>query len=207
MDALHAMHRFTLLIHGAASGADTLAGAWAIHRGIEVQEFPADWRKLGKRAGPLRNIQMLKEGNPCLVVAFPGGRGTAHMVKIAQAAGLAIISPPTKEGKDMSLESIIEANTAAIIALTVAITAQSTAGVAGAALPTAKPAVPAKPATGGALDYEKDVKPLALRVAKDKKREGLVEILTQFGVAQANLLKPEQYGPFITACNKALGTK
>lgn len=109
------------------------------------------------------------------------------------------------------LEKLIAENTEAMKALTIALAAHHVPLQAGAAAPSAEPAkTPAKTevkATGGALDYEKDVKPLALRVAKEKKREGLVEILTKFGVAQANLLKPEQYNDFIAACNKALTTK
>jgi hypothetical protein len=51
----------------------------------------ADWAGLGRKAGPIRNEQMLSEGQPHLVVAFPGGRGTAHMVGIARAAGVEVI--------------------------------------------------------------------------------------------------------------------
>jgi hypothetical protein len=43
------------------------------------------------KAGPIRKQQMLDEGKPDLVVAFPGGRGTAHMVRIARAAGIEVI--------------------------------------------------------------------------------------------------------------------
>lgn len=69
------------IIHGAARGADTLAGKWAKANGIPVIEFPADWNKHGKRAGPIRNQQMLDEGKPDVVIAFRGGQGTADMVK------------------------------------------------------------------------------------------------------------------------------
>jgi hypothetical protein len=39
---------------------------------------------------------MLEEGKPDLVVAFPGGTGTANMVKQARAAGVEVleVSPP-----------------------------------------------------------------------------------------------------------------
>ena len=79
LDRLHAARGFTLVIHGAAKGADSLADEWAKERGIEVQARPADWKKHGRAAGPIRNQEMLKE-NPQLVVAFPGGKGTANMV-------------------------------------------------------------------------------------------------------------------------------
>ncbi|MES1265398.1 MAG: SLOG family protein, partial [Variovorax sp.] len=76
----------TLLIEGGATGADNLARRWAIARGIAVATYRADWDRYQHRAVPVRNAQMLREGHPELVVAFKGGRGTAHMVTIAAAA-------------------------------------------------------------------------------------------------------------------------
>jgi len=55
------------------------------------EHSPAEWDKFGRRAGPLRNEQMLREGKPDVVVAFPGGRGTAHMVRIAKEAGIDVL--------------------------------------------------------------------------------------------------------------------
>jgi hypothetical protein len=90
LDRLHSVHTFTVLIHGAASGADRLAGEWAGTRSISIEAHPADWRKHGRAAGPIRNQMMLAE-KPELVVAFPGGRGTADMVKRAKNAGLKVV--------------------------------------------------------------------------------------------------------------------
>ena len=80
----------TVLIEGEAPGADTLARLWAQRRGILIDRYPADWDRYGKAAGPIRNQQMLDEGKPDLVVAFPGGHGTADMVRRARAAGIAV---------------------------------------------------------------------------------------------------------------------
>jgi hypothetical protein len=90
LDRLHATHVFSVLIHGDASGADRLAGEWAVARGVQVEAHPADWKKHGRAAGPIRNTQMLDE-KPDLLVAFPGGRGTADMVRKAKAAGLEVV--------------------------------------------------------------------------------------------------------------------
>lgn len=90
LDRLHATHTFTVLIHGDANGADRLSGEWAVATGIAVEAHPADWKKHGRAAGPIRNQKMLEE-NPELVVAFPGGRGTADMVRKAKSAGLKVI--------------------------------------------------------------------------------------------------------------------
>ena len=81
------------IIHGGASGADAHAASYANALGVPVQAFQADWDSHGKAAGPIRNQQMIDEGHPNLVVAFPGGRGTANMMKLARAAGLSVWQP------------------------------------------------------------------------------------------------------------------
>lgn len=91
LESIHEMNLITAIIHGNAEGADSLAASWAYLRGIETLVFPADWRKCGPSAGPLRNQQMLDEGTPSLVVAFPGGRGTSDMVKRAHDANIRVI--------------------------------------------------------------------------------------------------------------------
>jgi hypothetical protein len=78
----------TVLIAGGARGADTLAEEWAKAQGIQCEVYMADWEGLGRKAGPIRNQQMLDEGKPDLVIAFPGGRGTADMVRRAREAGV-----------------------------------------------------------------------------------------------------------------------
>ena len=93
LDRLNAARGFTMLITGDAQGADTLAKHWAQDRGIRTRIFVADWGRYGPAAGPIRNERMLKQGRPDLVVAFPGGTGTANMTALARAAGVAIVRP------------------------------------------------------------------------------------------------------------------
>lgn len=83
LDQFHAYYGFTLLIHGASQGADTLAANWALARGLPVKAFNAQWSKYGRRAGYIRNARMLEAG-PKLVIAFPGGKGTQMMVRLAK---------------------------------------------------------------------------------------------------------------------------
>jgi YspA, cpYpsA-related SLOG family len=75
-----------VVIHGAARGADTLAGRIAAELGCRVLPFPADW-SLGRAAGVLRNQRMLDEGRPNWVIAFAddlrASRGTRDMVERA----------------------------------------------------------------------------------------------------------------------------
>lgn len=81
---------FTEVITGGASGADTWAESWAWMAKIPHRAFKADWRAHGRAAGPIRNQQMV-EALPDLVVAFPGGRGTADMTRRATAANIPVI--------------------------------------------------------------------------------------------------------------------
>ena len=85
-----------VIIAGGAGGADFLAKVFALDEygdcvSIGYEEYPADWKLFGKRAGMLRNQQMLDEGKPNLVVAFPGGSGTTDMVKRAKNAGVKVM--------------------------------------------------------------------------------------------------------------------
>jgi hypothetical protein len=88
LDKLHSQHKFELLIAGGARGADSLADEWARERGVPTEIYQADWAGLGRKAGPIRNQRMLDEGVPQLVVAFPGGRGTADMTSRARMVGI-----------------------------------------------------------------------------------------------------------------------
>jgi hypothetical protein len=81
----------TVIIHGNAAGADACADQWAVVNWTGLEIYEADWETYGKGAGHIRNKRMLEEGNPDLVVAFPGGRGTANMVKIAKRAGVKVM--------------------------------------------------------------------------------------------------------------------
>lgn len=105
LDEIHEKTPITLLVHGAARGADTLARYWAAARGVpetgdkyrvnwdaERRADPVGWRK----AGQLRNARMLAAERPDLVVAFPtGGPGTAGLMHRARKAGVEVIKVPS----------------------------------------------------------------------------------------------------------------
>lgn len=79
-----------LLVNGGAPGADNRAVSWALRHDVPFRTIQAEWTKHGPAAGPIRNQRMLDETHPDLVVAFPGGRGTADMVAKARAAGVEV---------------------------------------------------------------------------------------------------------------------
>ncbi len=78
------------IIQGGATGADELAKLWCLAKNVPMEEYPADWKKYGKRAGYIRNVKMLEEGQPDLVIAFPGGPGTGMMVNLADKANVSV---------------------------------------------------------------------------------------------------------------------
>jgi len=83
--------RGTVFVHGAARGADQMAGAVARRLGYAVEEYPADWRGKGKQAGIIRNLEML-DTKPDKVIAFwkDGSTGTGHTVSEAKKRGIPV---------------------------------------------------------------------------------------------------------------------
>ncbi len=79
-----------VIIQGCAEGVDLAADDWSIVNYSQRDPYPADWNKHKKAAGSIRNQQMIDEGKPDLVVAFPGGPGTADMVRRAKKAGIPV---------------------------------------------------------------------------------------------------------------------
>lgn len=81
----------TVVIHGGARGADTIAGEVATQMGMAVEQYPADWAQYGRAAGPVRNRQMLNSQID-LVVWFhrdiASSRGTRNMIAQAGQAGI-----------------------------------------------------------------------------------------------------------------------
>lgn len=94
LSALGSVFRIQAVIHGGAAGADTLAEEWAYNALVRCTEYPAEWNKYGLAAGHLRNQQMLDEGKPDLVIAFPGGPGTADMIRRAKREDFLVIEVP-----------------------------------------------------------------------------------------------------------------
>jgi len=76
------------VVHGGANGADKMARDWAMEQIGSASCCPANWDVHGKAAGPIRNQAMVDDYGASLVVAFPGGRGTADLVRRARAAGI-----------------------------------------------------------------------------------------------------------------------
>lgn len=79
-----------VIISGCARGADTLGLRYASENALNVEEYPADWDKYGKKAGYVRNVEMAE--NADALIAFWDGKskGTKHMIDIATERNLPI---------------------------------------------------------------------------------------------------------------------
>ena len=76
------------IIHGECRGIDKLAQRFCIKEDHNEEPYPAQWNKYGDAAGPLRNQQMIDEGKPDLVLAFPCKKstGTYDLIRKAKEA-------------------------------------------------------------------------------------------------------------------------
>lgn len=64
---------------GCPTGADEAAKLLAKTKKKPFKEFPADWEKHGKRAGPVRNHEMAAYGDALLLIWDGESRGSANM--------------------------------------------------------------------------------------------------------------------------------
>ena len=74
----------TMVVSGAARGADSLGEKWAINNDIETLIFPADWDKYGKRAGYIRNEDIIKNCDFCIALWDGISKGTMHSVSLCK---------------------------------------------------------------------------------------------------------------------------
>lgn len=86
----------TTVISGTAHGADQLGERWAQEHHIPLEQYPADWRNYGKRAGILRNSQMAKKADALIALWDGMSTGTAHMIHVAQRRKLEVVVWRTK---------------------------------------------------------------------------------------------------------------
>jgi len=73
-----------IFLSGGCKGADMLGERYAKENGFNIEYYPAEWSKYGKKAGPKRNFQMAKDCD--YVICFWDGKssGTASMISYAK---------------------------------------------------------------------------------------------------------------------------
>jgi len=78
------------IIEGGAKGADYFGYAYALALSIPHKQFPADWKKHGRAAGPIRNAEMAEHGTHLLAFWDGKSRGTKNMIDTAKKKGLSV---------------------------------------------------------------------------------------------------------------------
>ena len=91
LDLLREVEPMEVLIQGGATGADALAKAYAECKGIPIITEEAEWHLHGKAAGPILNEAMIKKHKPTILIAFPGGKGTENMIRLARRYKIKVI--------------------------------------------------------------------------------------------------------------------
>jgi len=87
------------IVSGGARGADSLGELYAMEKGYKITRFPADWNRYGKSAGYIRNEEMAKYADKCVVFWDGESRGSLHMINLAQKYNLDLYVIRYKEMK------------------------------------------------------------------------------------------------------------
>ena len=73
----------TEVISGGAAGADKLGERYAVENNIPLTVIKAEWDKLGKKAGYIRNEKMSEMADALIALWDEKSLGTKHMINIA----------------------------------------------------------------------------------------------------------------------------
>lgn len=87
-DVIKSLPENTTVITGDCRGADTIARDLSRKHGLITDVYRANWYAFGKSAGPIRNLEMLEQGQPDMVYAFHDNvhrsKGTKNMIKLSK---------------------------------------------------------------------------------------------------------------------------
>lgn len=93
----------TAVVSGTAKGADTFGENWARSEGIEIHPCPANWEQYGRKAGPLRNLEMAAYADGLIAVWDGHSRGTQSMIDAAEQHGLRMFVFRTDTGQCLKI--------------------------------------------------------------------------------------------------------
>ncbi len=73
--------RIAEVVSGHARGVDTLGERYAKENGYPLKLFISEWRKYGKSAGPVRNVEMAGYSDALVAIWDGVSKGTKHMIE------------------------------------------------------------------------------------------------------------------------------
>lgn len=69
------------VVSGGASGVDALGECFAKEFQIPLKVFKANWEEYGKKAGPIRNLQMAQYSDKAIVFWDKKSKGSKNMIE------------------------------------------------------------------------------------------------------------------------------
>ena len=84
IDENYDFNEIDYIVSGGAKGADTLGERFAKEYGFDTIIFPTEWKKYGKRAGFIRNVQIIDECDECVCFWDGQSRGTKHDIDLCK---------------------------------------------------------------------------------------------------------------------------
>ncbi|SNR78370.1 Protein of unknown function [Lutibacter agarilyticus] len=78
------------IVSGTCRGADQLGEQYAKERGYKLTQFPADWKRYRKAAGPKRNEQMANYADALIAFWDGESKGTKNMIDLAKQNNLKV---------------------------------------------------------------------------------------------------------------------
>ena len=84
MKEIYELEDIDLVVSGGARGADALGAKYAKEHGIELKVFPAKWSIYGKKAGILRNVDIIENCDVCFVFWDGESHGAKHDIELCK---------------------------------------------------------------------------------------------------------------------------
>lgn len=78
------------IVSGKSKGADLLGEQYANENLISIKEFPANWSKFKRAAGPIRNREMAEYADVLIAFWDLKSKGTKSMINLARKNNLKV---------------------------------------------------------------------------------------------------------------------
>jgi len=84
LDKIHSVEPITFIISGGARGADKLSERWAKENNVQTEIYIPDWNTHGRKAGFLRNVDIIKNCDKCIACWDNVSKGTKHSIDLCK---------------------------------------------------------------------------------------------------------------------------